>query len=317
MSSIKQIEANRLNAGKSAGTRTTEGKFVVAANPLKHGIFARSPAFAGENSFAFSEAPNWGDNRSALARHLNDLLAVACHRNHSRLTHLQHRVDSADRACRRNLEFLIKLQTARLKVVTPTTPKPEAISQPQSPETSGALASLVPEIGFVPANPISDPTVALKVVTPAAPAPEAISQPQSLRHLSPKLASFLQIRFPTQPSPSRSSRSPLRSPKPFHNPNLPKHLSPKLASFLQIRSPAHRSPARSLRPPLRGPKPCHNPKLRHLALWPALSPKLALFRQTRFPAWPPSSPNTTRPEAFASGTGPTCYAVPAFPAIGI
>ena len=55
MSSIKQIEANRLNAGKSTGPRTTEGKSVVAANALKHGIFARSPAIVGENSFAFSD----------------------------------------------------------------------------------------------------------------------------------------------------------------------------------------------------------------------------------------------------------------------
>src|SRR5205823_6322304 len=55
MSSIKQIEANRLNAGKSTGPRTTEGKSVVAANALKHGIFARSPALAGENTSAFSD----------------------------------------------------------------------------------------------------------------------------------------------------------------------------------------------------------------------------------------------------------------------
>ena len=53
MSSIKQIEANRLNAEKSTGPRTTEGKSVVAANALKHGIFARSPAIVGENSFDF------------------------------------------------------------------------------------------------------------------------------------------------------------------------------------------------------------------------------------------------------------------------
>src|SRR5882757_4489937 len=180
MSSIKQIEANRRNAGKSTGPRTTEGKSVVAANALKHGIFARSPAIVGENSFAFSDLKDalllrfqpatpeeeilvsaiarhawylerfaqievqiWGDNLSALASDQNYPLAVAYQRNHARLTHLQHRVDSAGRAYRRDLELLIKLQAARLKVVTPTAPEPEAISQPQSPETLAA------EIGFV------------------------------------------------------------------------------------------------------------------------------------------------------------------------
>src|SRR6266849_6336171 len=186
MSSIKQIEANRLNAGKSTGPRTTEGKSVVAANALKHGIFARSPAIVGENSFAFSDLKDalllrfqpatpeeevlvstiarnawylerfaqlevqiWGDNVSAVERDQQYPLAVAYQRNYARLTHLQHRVDSADRAYRRNLEFLIKLQAARLKAApTPTpAPEPEVISQPQSHEPSGALASIDPEIG--------------------------------------------------------------------------------------------------------------------------------------------------------------------------
>src|SRR5713226_311720 len=188
MSSIKQIEANRLNAGKSTGPRTTEGKSVVAANALKHGIFARSPAIVGENSFAFSDLKDalllrfqpatpeeevlvstiarnawylerfaqlevqiWGDNVNAVERDQQYPLAVAYQRNYARLTHLQHRVDSADRAYRRNLEFLIKLQAVRLKAVPPTAPEPEAISQPQSPEPSP------PEIGFVHADSISCP----------------------------------------------------------------------------------------------------------------------------------------------------------------
>ena len=193
MSSIKQIEANRLNAGKSNGPCTTEGKSVVAANALKHGIFARTPAIVGENAFAFSdlndalllrfqpatpeeeilvstiarnawylerfaqiEVQIWGDNLSALAGDQNYPLAVAYQRNHARLTHLQHRLDSADRAYRRNLEFLIKLQAVRLKAA-PAAPAPEheAISQPQSPEIFAA------EIGFVHANPISNLTAPL------------------------------------------------------------------------------------------------------------------------------------------------------------
>ena len=192
MSSIKQIEANRLNSRKSTGPRTGAGKAVVAANALKHGIFAKSPAIVGEDSFAFLDLKDalllrfqpatpeeeilvstiarnawfldrfaqlevqiWGDDVSAVERHTQYPLSGAYQRNYARLTHLQHRVDSADRAYRRNLELLIKLKACRLKAIAPPAPQPEAISQPQSPEPS------TPEIGFVPTNSISRPPAAL------------------------------------------------------------------------------------------------------------------------------------------------------------
>ena len=192
MPSIKQIEANRLNSQKSTGPRTGAGKAVVAANALKHGIFAKSPAIVGENAFAFLDLKDalllrfqpatpeeqilvstiarnawyldrfaqlevqiWGDDVSAVERTTQYPLSAAYQRNYARLTHLQHRVDSADRAYRRNLEFLIKLQAARLKAVEPPAPQPEAISQPQSPEP------FTPENGFVRANSISRPPAAL------------------------------------------------------------------------------------------------------------------------------------------------------------
>ena len=41
MSSKKQIEANRLNARRSTGPRSPEGKAKVARNALKHGLTAR------------------------------------------------------------------------------------------------------------------------------------------------------------------------------------------------------------------------------------------------------------------------------------
>src|SRR5579872_588220 len=40
MSTIKQIEANRQNALKSTGPKSTEGKAAVAQNALKHGLYA-------------------------------------------------------------------------------------------------------------------------------------------------------------------------------------------------------------------------------------------------------------------------------------
>src|SRR5438046_3019374 len=161
MPSIKQIEANRLNSQKSTGPRTSAGKTVVAANALKHGIFALSPAIVGENTFAFLDLKDalllrfqpataeeeilvstiarnarclerfaqlevqiWGDDVSAVERHTQYPLARAYQRNYARLTHLQHRVDSADRAYRRNPELLIKVQAAHLKTVAPPAPRP-------------------------------------------------------------------------------------------------------------------------------------------------------------------------------------------------
>ena len=160
----------------------------MCANALKHGIFAQSPAIVGENSFAFLDLKDalllrfqpanpeeeilvltiarnawfldrfaqlevqiWADDVNAVERTTQYPLSGAYQRNYARLTHLQHRVDSADRAYRRNLELLIKLQAARLKAVAPPAPQPEAISQPQSPEP------FTPENGFVHANSISRP----------------------------------------------------------------------------------------------------------------------------------------------------------------
>ncbi|HUI58206.1 MAG TPA: hypothetical protein VLY04_24695 [Bryobacteraceae bacterium] len=49
MSSLKQIEANRLNAQKSTGPRSVEGKAAVRMNALKSGIDAQSAIIRGEN----------------------------------------------------------------------------------------------------------------------------------------------------------------------------------------------------------------------------------------------------------------------------
>src|ERR1051325_11172937 len=53
MASIKQIEANRLNALKSTGPRTSEGKSTSRLNAFKHGIFAEARTLIGEDKTAF------------------------------------------------------------------------------------------------------------------------------------------------------------------------------------------------------------------------------------------------------------------------
>jgi hypothetical protein len=52
MATIKQIEANRLNAKKSTGPRSLEGKAVTRMNAVKTGIDARSHLIRGEDPAA-------------------------------------------------------------------------------------------------------------------------------------------------------------------------------------------------------------------------------------------------------------------------
>jgi len=49
MATQAQIQANRLNAQKSTGPRTDEGKAVVAQNALKHGLRTEKAVIAGED----------------------------------------------------------------------------------------------------------------------------------------------------------------------------------------------------------------------------------------------------------------------------
>ena len=53
MASVAQIQANRLNAQKSTGPRTPEGKERASRNALKHGLLAREAVIAGEDPEEF------------------------------------------------------------------------------------------------------------------------------------------------------------------------------------------------------------------------------------------------------------------------
>jgi hypothetical protein len=53
MASEAQVTANRLNAAKSTGPRTPQGKEIVAQNALKHGLLARRDVIAGEDQEEF------------------------------------------------------------------------------------------------------------------------------------------------------------------------------------------------------------------------------------------------------------------------
>ena len=53
MSTERQIKANRLNARKSTGPKTAEGKAVVAQNAVKHGLFAHENVIKCEKQADF------------------------------------------------------------------------------------------------------------------------------------------------------------------------------------------------------------------------------------------------------------------------
>src|SRR3954465_12681359 len=53
MSSQQQIEANRLNAQKSTGPSTPEGRAAVSLNSLKYGLYAETLILPGEDPAAF------------------------------------------------------------------------------------------------------------------------------------------------------------------------------------------------------------------------------------------------------------------------
>ena len=53
MASVAQIQANRLNAQKSTGPRTAEGKEQASRNAIKHGLLAREAVIQGEDPEEF------------------------------------------------------------------------------------------------------------------------------------------------------------------------------------------------------------------------------------------------------------------------
>ena len=55
MATEKQIEANRLNAQKSTGPKTPEGKAHVCMNSLRHGMRARAVVLPNENEGRFHQ----------------------------------------------------------------------------------------------------------------------------------------------------------------------------------------------------------------------------------------------------------------------
>lgn len=75
MTSPKQIEANRKNAGRSTGPRTAAGKAVVSQNAVRHGLRAQRVVIEGESQAEFDDFRNRLIDQLAPADTMETLLA--------------------------------------------------------------------------------------------------------------------------------------------------------------------------------------------------------------------------------------------------
>jgi hypothetical protein len=188
MASQKQLEANRLNAAKSTGLRSLQGKARSSMNALKSGIDAESQIIRGEKVAALEalaadyytrfdpttpeqrmlvdtlvdaewllrrfrkvEAQLWEKEAlSAYKPNQDVILAQAYWSGVDRFARLQRRIDTAHKNYRTALQELQRLQAEET-----VDPDPEPIdSSPRNQNTK-------PPTGFVPQttppDPIDDP----------------------------------------------------------------------------------------------------------------------------------------------------------------
>jgi hypothetical protein len=226
MITIRQFEANRLNAQKSTGPRSAEGKAAVRFNALKTGIHAQSQVIPGEDPAALTlltaeyydrfqpatpevralvdalitaewlqrrfrtlEAQIWRYNFEGLYNPVKGFeMAQVCDPGCDEFSRLQRRIDAADRTYHRTLVTLQKIES-RAPDSPPPAPGPASeASLPQPREPSE------PEIGFVPPPPAPCPAPGPRPLAPA-PASEA-SLP-----LAPESGSFTPY-LPTNHQPT-------------------------------------------------------------------------------------------------------------------
>ena len=170
MATIQQIEANRLNAQKSTGPRSVEGKAVSCFNAIKTGIDAKSQIVRGEDPadlqtltaeyqqrwqpatpeqrllvdtlidcewllrrFRKSEAQLWHCKMQEAEVWKPDpgsLLGLAFNRGCEQFSRLQRRIDSTSRNYHRALKELQRLDSERCQPDPPPAPASEASPPP-------------------------------------------------------------------------------------------------------------------------------------------------------------------------------------------
>jgi len=172
MATEKQIEANRLNAQKSTGPKTPEGKANVCMNSLRHGMRARAVVLPNENQGRFHQLcdeleAEWQPQTTTEMALLEKMAiaqwklvraerreAVICgiypdEKQEAMLEPLAKFQERFERAFFRSLSELEKLQKIRRQTAPPpskeapsaTPPEPEyPLGPPQPPQDAPDLA---------------------------------------------------------------------------------------------------------------------------------------------------------------------------------
>ena len=167
MATLQQIEANRLNAQKSTGPRSAEGKAAVRFNALKSGIDAQSQVIPGEDPaalvllaaeyydrfqpatpevralvdtlvtaewlqrrFRALEAQLWQYDIRGLYHPTEGLEVAQVYEGHNQVfNRLQRRIDATERTYHRTLAALQKIES-RAPQPAPPVPDPEPAPDP-------------------------------------------------------------------------------------------------------------------------------------------------------------------------------------------
>jgi len=190
MATQKQIEANRLNAQKSTGPRSVEGKARASMNALKTGIDARSHTIPGEPISQLEDLTDEYYQRFCPTTPEQRMLVVDCEwllRRFRRVegqmwenpifeitfakafrddsdhfARLQRRIDATQRNYRNALHEIERLQAEEAVGPEPPSPptettKPEIGSVPQLPlDVAQTLVSAAPNL--VSASPQNEPS---------------------------------------------------------------------------------------------------------------------------------------------------------------
>ena len=201
MSTLKQIEANRLNAQLSTGPRTPEGKAVSRMNAFQSGLDADSQFVVGEDSFQLTalrdeyfdrfqpgspeerfwldtmirsewllrrlfraEAHLWEYHSLRSDRSEGCPLGAALAKGTDQFTRLQRRLTLLERSYKEAFQELRNLQASRQVVPAAAEPQapPEASPQPQQNEGE------TPKLGsFLTAVPQPSPVPPIQDAPPA------------------------------------------------------------------------------------------------------------------------------------------------------
>ena len=105
MSSGARVKANRLNAQKSTGSRTDEGKAVVSQNAVKHGLSGQCDVIRGEDQAEFNQY------REEVFWELNPTEVMQC-RLVERIVSLAWRLRRAERIHNEAFEALIEKEAS-------------------------------------------------------------------------------------------------------------------------------------------------------------------------------------------------------------